>query len=429
MVPNLKPGRQAMYQSTVVDVLELIGHEDAVVTYGSGARVMTVRRAELIALATPEEVFKKTEFADITQSAWDQAKRRADAVRELVALEVGRARAVREKAIELGMSERQLWRLMKDFQTHQTTRGMLPQSAGRKLGAKLLDLGVERIVDTAIREYFLQLERPTLKALCERIGTKCRDNGLSPPAQKAISRRLKAYENWESQRKRLGNKQAKYVYEPMPGHVEVNAPLERVEIDHTPLDVMARSDDPQCDYVGRPWLTVAIDVFTRCILGIHIGFESPSALSDALCMTHAVLPKSPADEFGVPLEWPMHGMPQEIVVDNGKDFNSHAFRRGCDEHGIKLSYRPVGAPHYGGTIERLIGTMVGQCHLLPGTTKHSVQAKGDYNSVKEAALTLSEVRTWFVEQVLGRYHVTEHRTLRLPPLVAWTRAMEGTRND
>ena len=124
-----------------------------------------------------------------------------------------------------------------------------------------------------------------------------------------------------------------------------------------------------------------------------------------------MLPKDPAQEFNVPLEWPMHGTPKEIMVDNGKDFVSEAFRRACDEFGILLSFRPVGSPHYGGTIERLIGTLVGQCHLLPGTTKNSVKAKGDYDSMKHASMTLSEVRTWFVEQLLGRYHLREHRML------------------
>src|SRR3546814_1235701 len=98
----------------------------------------------------------------------------------------------------------------------------------------------------------------------------------------------------------------------MPGHVEAANPLDRVEIDHTPLDVFARSDEPLCDYVGRPWLTMAIDVCTRCVLGIYIGFEPPSILSVVLCLTHAVLLKNPAEEVGVPLDWSMHGKPKEI---------------------------------------------------------------------------------------------------------------------
>src|SRR3546814_18515985 len=99
--------------------------------------------------------------------------------------------------------------------------------------------------------------------------------------------------------------------------------------DLTPLDVFARSDEPLCDYVGRPWLTMAIDVCTRCVLGIYIGFEPPRILSVALCLTHAVLLKTPAEAFGIQLDWSMPGKPKEIVVANGQDFPSLAFHRAC----------------------------------------------------------------------------------------------------
>src|SRR3546814_4220263 len=72
--------------------------------------------------------------------------------------------------------------------------------------------------------------------------------------------------------------------------------------------------------------------------------------------------------------------------------------------------------------------MVGQCHLLPGTTKNSVKAKGEYDAQKHAALTLSEVRRWFVEQLLGRYHLREHRMLRIPPQVPCQNATKAQRD-
>ena len=39
------------------------------------------------------------------------------------------------------------------------------------------------------------------------------------------------------------------------------------------------------------------------------------------------------------------------------EFKSEALARGCEQHGIKQSYRPAGQPHFGGIIERLIGTI------------------------------------------------------------------------
>jgi hypothetical protein len=40
--------------------------------------------------------------------------------------------------------------------------------------------------------------------------------------------------------------------------------------------------------------------------------------------------------------------PQELYVDNAAEFKSEALRRGCEQHGIRLRYRPPGQPHYGG---------------------------------------------------------------------------------
>lgn len=420
---ELKVGRKVLYQGIEAVVLEMVGHDAVLVDLG-GLGVARANRNEVIAVATPDEALRGTELSSISGDAWQEAARRSDKIRALIIGRTPSRADVHAAAGELGVHERHLWRLIADFRQHETTSGLVKQKGGREVGTKMLCPDTEQVISVRIHENFLQPEQWTVEALHRRIGADCRAKGLKPPAYATVARRLDDYKDRESQRKRIGAKAARYKYQPMPGHVDVSGPLVRVEIDHTPLDVMVRSDDPYCDYVGRPWLTVAIDVYSRCVLGIHIGFEPPSILSVALCLTHSVLPKSPAAEFGVPLNWDMHGLPKEIVVDNGKDFVSKAFRRGCEQYGIILSHRPVGSAHYGGAIERLIGTLIGQCHLLPGTTKNSVKARGDYDSVKHAAMTLSEVRPWFVEQVLGQYHKNPHRQIRIPPEEAWRRAKD-----
>jgi len=55
-----------------------------------------------------------------------------------------------------------------------------------------------------------------------------------------------------------------------------------------------------------------------------------------------------------------------LHLDNAKEFRSEALRRGCEQYGIAIDYRPVRTPHYGGHIERLIGTMMEKVHLLGG---------------------------------------------------------------
>jgi putative transposase len=109
-----------------------------------------------------------------------------------------------------------------------------------------------------------------------------------------------------------------------------------------------------------------------------------------------------------------------VHVDNAKEFHSLALERGCRQHGIQLDYRPVRTPHYGGHIERLMGTLMGRVHALPGTTFSNIREKGDSNPEAAAALTLRELEMAFALDVLGPYHMEVHSALGIPPLAAWS---------
>lgn len=85
-------------------------------------------------------------------------------------------------------------------------------------------------------------------------------------------------------------------------------------------------------------------------------------------------------------------------------------RRGCEQHGIGLRYRPAGQPHFGGIIKRLIGTMMTLVHELPGTTFSSTAEGGTYDSDGNAVLTVAELQRWLTPTVAS-YHGHVHDTL------------------
>jgi len=148
--------------------------------------------------------------------------------------------------------------------------------------------------------------------------------------------------------------------------------------------------------------------------------KGPSALAVAQCLEHACLPKNRANALSEgDAPWPMFGLPQSILVDNGSEFHGAALVRDCSEYGITLSHRPVARPHFGGHIERLIGTLMGRVHLLPGTMDASPAARGGYDSEGEARLTLDEFREWLALKIAGRYHHSIHRILGTTPAAAW----------
>lgn len=100
-----------------------------------------------------------------------------------------------------------------------------------------------------------------------------------------------------------------------------------------------------------------------------VTLEAPSATSVGLCLAHVVTEKQPwLDCLEIKVAWPMTGKAEKLHPDNASEFKGEALRRGCEQYGISLTYRPVGQPHFGGVVERVIGTMMRMVHQLPGTT-------------------------------------------------------------
>ena len=93
--------------------------------------------------------------------------------------------------------------------------------------------------------------------------------------------------------------------------------------------------------------------------------------------------------------WPIWGKPDCMHLDNAAEFHSEALRRGCDQHGIDIVYRPIERPHYGGTVERVLGTLMQLIHQLPGTTFANLTERGSYDAEGRAVLTLAELEKWF----------------------------------
>jgi transposase InsO family protein len=199
---------------------------------------------------------------------------------------------------------------------------------------------------------------------------------------------------------------------------EITGLLEQVQIDHTPVDVIVVDERHRLP-IGRPYLTAAIDVCSRCVVGLVVTLNAPSATSVGLCLAHMATDKRAwLERLGVEAVWPMSGKPRELYVDNAAEFKSEALRRGCEEHGIELRYRPPGLPHFGGIVERLIGTMMTLVHELPGTTFSNTAERGTYDSDGKAVLTVAELQRWLTLAVAG-YHGQVHDTLGRTPAGVW----------
>ena len=356
---------------------------------------------------------------------WIEARRRHEAIRAL-ADTPERTRADAETtAAALGMDVSFVYKSLARHLADPRVTSMLAGRRGRRTGELVLDAKVDEVIQAAIDEVFLTRQRPRVSDLVTEIRRRCWTLGLGRPSRKAVQRRIDQRAASEVLAKRSGRKAARDRFAPATGSLDAPWPLALVQIDHTPVDVMAVDSVTRLP-IQRPWLTLAIDVHSRCVAGFHLALEPPSATSVALCLAHAALPKAGwLMARNVPGEWPAEGVPERLHLDNAKEFHSEALKRGCEQYSIGVDYRPVRTPHYGGHIERLIGTMMGKVHLLPGTTFSSVQEKGEWDPEKTAAMTLDEIERWLAHAVVGVYHREVHRGIGTTPLAAWERGIVG----
>lgn len=358
--------------------------------------------------------------------AWDRTKLVSAVIAPLAAQEIVGSAAVDAAAQALGISRRQVYVLIK---RHRGGSGLLTdlvpsRSSGGK-GTLRLSGEVEDLVRQMVRKQFLTRQKRTLAAVHRDIVAACRTRGLPPPARNTVERRIRALGPVEVGRRR-GGPDAVRGLQSAGGDVPViGTILEQVQIDHTVIDVIV-VDERERQPIGRPYLTVAIDVCSRSLVGMVVTLEAPSAVSVGLCLAHAGTDKRPwLESLGVEARWPMAGKPRQLYLDNASEFKSEALRRGCEQHGIELTYRPPGRPHYGGIVERVIGTAMQQVHELPGTTFSNPVERGRYDSDRMAMMTLRELEKWLSLAVAG-YHGTIHSTLGQTSAGRWAEGVEET---
>jgi putative transposase len=184
-------------------------------------------------------------------------------------------------------------------------------------------------------------------------------------------------------------------------------------MDHTQVDIIL-VDEVYRQPLGRPYITMATDVFSRMVLGFYLSFDPPGAISAGLCVAQAILPKETL-LIGMQGDWPCWGLPTVLHLDNAKEFRGKMLERACEKYGIRLEFRPVKTPHWGGNVERLMRTFMEETHTLPGTTFSNVQDRKEYDSEKNAVLTLPEFEQWLTTFIVNVYHKRIHKALNVSP--------------
>ncbi|WP_198645460.1 Mu transposase C-terminal domain-containing protein [Thalassobius sp. I31.1] len=280
---------------------------------------------------------------------------------------------------------------------------------------------------------FLDLQRPSKKKIVsrtrrafERENKKRLETGepeLWVPSRSTIYRELERLSPFVVCCAREGVAKAKRKFALFEAGVDVQYPLERVEIDEWKVDLRSLavnsgiwknlSKQEQAAFPRtRRWLYVAIDCATRCIVGMRVASE-PSHDEAIRVIEMITRDKSDfAKAVGAKFSWDQYGGLECVASDNGASYASDAFEAAVSDV-AGWAIRPLaGLPHLRGVIERVFGRFASDLMpLLPGRTFSSSQERGDYDAEASAVLTDDMLTAIFVHYVVDVYHQTEHEGL------------------
>jgi putative transposase len=366
-------------------------------------------------LKSQPEKSKEVDISLYDKKEWEKANKKYKIIKPLLTGKRNTKNDVEEVAKEHNTSVATVYRWIQDYNKTGTIHSLVPEFKKRGGPKKnRLPKEDETIIKSVIDKYYLNSQKYSIPYIYRIIQEQFHNANLKPPHINTIRKRIENLSPKEVTKHRDGEKVTDT--HGMPGkNPRGNFPLELVQIDHTPLDLVL-VDEEDREPIGRAYLTLGIDVFSRMVMGFYISYEPVSFFNTGQCILNMIMPK---DDFlkqqGVKGEWPIYGLPREISTDNAKEFRGVDLTRFCEQYTIEIDWRPVGRSFYGGNVERVFRTLGGEVHTLSGTTFSDIVKKGTYNSEKASAMSISEFEQWFTELIVNIYHKKEHSEIGMTP--------------
>lgn len=334
----------------------------------------------------------------------------------------------KEKALTGVDKERSIRRYIADFNEAKAFYdhgliGLLPNWYVDGKSLKRMPDIVYEIMDERIKNDYETLVQKGMYAVWGKVRNVCLARGI--PEEKcpsyqtfcdAVKDRPRRKQTKKRKGKRAANQHETFYYwldKDIPPHGDF--PFHIAHADHTKLDIELVCPITGIN-LGRPWASFLVDAFTRRLLAIVVTFDPPSYRS---CM---MLMRECARRF--------KRLPQILVVDGGREFDSIYFRRLAATFEITIKIRPAGKPKHGSVGERLFGIANKQfVHLLMGNTQIMTEIRKVTKSInpkKHAVWTLEAFTEWFTAWGYIFYDQKPHWTLKQSPLEAYARSVELT---
>ena len=296
--------------------------------------------------------------------------------------------------------------------------GLLPKTGQRGNSTRRLPDDSLRLMNEVIESGYENVKQKNRIACWAMLKESCKRQGVPVPSYTSFCLAVRNRNGFNRTLKRQGPRAA---YQHVPFYHELDLktprhgdrPFEICHLDHTELDIEL-TDSTGRHALGRPWMTLMIDAFSRRVLAVHVDFEEPSYRCCMMVLRECVRRHN--------------RLPQCLVVDWGTEFRSTYFEALLARYECTKKARPPAQARFGSLVERVFGTTNTQfVHNLLGNTQITRNVRQVTKSVNPKALAAWPLAP-FVEQLhqylYEIYDTNVHPALGQSPKDAYQRGLE-----
>jgi transposase InsO family protein len=299
--------------------------------------------------------------------------------------------------------------------------GLIPRTGQRGNRKRKVDSRVVEIMQSVIDSELMSAQGKSTTLCYGIVVHRCREAGLMEPSEKTFRQEIKRTRSpfdlaiaREGARAAYQHEEFVFVLEhSTPRHGD--RPFEIAHIDHTEIDLQLVGTTFG-ENLGRPWLTLMLDAYSRAVLAFVLHFDPPSYRSCMLVMRECIRRHA--------------RVPSTLVVDNGKEFGSTYFESLLARVSTTKKSRPPHKSRFGSVMERFFGiTNTAFLHNLQGNNKalqKPRQMSATHDPREHAVWTLRALIPQFAQFAYETYGNLEHSALGVSPNDAMRVGMQRT---
>lgn len=184
----------------------------------------------------------------------------------------------------------------------------------------------------------------------------------------------------------------------------IQGPGDTVEVDALEADISLVSERDSEQTIGRGILYLMIDVWTRTILAMSVGFENNSVLACTDLLLNLADDKVEyAKKYGITFDkhlWPSNIIPRRMRVDRGADFRSDKLENILNGLGIERMLAPAATGSLKGIVEQEFRQIqFNQNNIVENNGL--IEKRHDSKHHREAKLTISDFTAMCINFVIN----------------------------